>query len=40
LSAILSKFEVPKEIFFVEKFLETSSSKIDKRKTIDEILSS
>lgn len=40
LSTILSKFEVPKEIFFVEKFSETDSSKIDKRKTIDEILNS
>ncbi len=40
LSTILSKFEVPKEIYFVEKFSETSSSKVDKRKTIDEILNS
>ena len=40
LSSILSKFETPKEIYFVEKFSETSSSKVDKRKTIDEILNS
>ncbi|CAN1577596.1 O-succinylbenzoic acid--CoA ligase [Spirosomataceae bacterium] len=40
LSTILSKFEVPKEIYFVEQFSETSSSKVDKRKTIDEILNS
>jgi O-succinylbenzoic acid--CoA ligase len=40
LSTILSKFEVPKEIYFVEKFAETASSKVDKHKTIDEILNS
>jgi O-succinylbenzoic acid--CoA ligase len=40
LSTILSKFEVPKEIYFVKKFSETSSSKVDKRKTIDETLNS
>ncbi|OYU67027.1 MAG: hypothetical protein CFE22_05995 [Cytophagaceae bacterium BCCC1] len=40
LSTILSKFEVPKEIYFVKKFSETSSSKVDKHKTIDEILNS
>lgn len=40
LSTILSKFEVPKEIYFVEKFSQTASSKIDKHKTIDEILNS
>jgi o-succinylbenzoate---CoA ligase len=31
----LPKFEVPKEIFFVEKILETPTGKIDKTKTIN-----
>ncbi len=32
---ILPKFEVPKEIFFVEKMLETPTGKIDKTKTLN-----
>ena len=40
LSAIFTKFEVPKEIYFIEKFFETSSAKIDKLKIIHEILDS
>ncbi len=32
---ILPKFEVPKEVFFVEKMLETATGKIDKIKTIN-----
>ncbi|WP_238805445.1 AMP-binding protein [Emticicia aquatica] len=32
---ILPKFEVPKEVFFVEKLLETPTGKIDKIKTIN-----
>jgi O-succinylbenzoic acid--CoA ligase len=32
---ILPKFEVPKEVFFVEKMLETPTGKIDKIKTIN-----
>ena len=31
----LPKFEVPKEVFFVEKMLETPTGKIDKIKTIN-----
>lgn len=31
----LSKFEIPKEIFFVEKMIETPTGKIDKLKTIN-----
>ncbi len=33
---ILSKFEVPKEIIFLERFIDTASGKIDKIKTINE----
>ncbi|MCP9768712.1 O-succinylbenzoic acid--CoA ligase [Lacihabitans sp. LS3-19] len=40
LSAIFTKFEVPKEIYFIEKFFETSSAKLDKLKIIHEILGS
>jgi O-succinylbenzoic acid--CoA ligase len=40
LSAIFAKFEIPKEIYFIEKFFETSSAKIDKLKIIHEILGS
>jgi o-succinylbenzoate---CoA ligase len=35
---IFSKFEVPKEIFFIQKFKETGSGKIDKIKTLNEIV--
>lgn len=31
----LSKFEIPKEIFFVEKLIETPTGKIDKIKTVN-----
>ena len=31
----LSKFEIPKEIFFVEKMIETPTGKIDKIKTVN-----
>jgi len=31
----LLKFEIPKEIYFVEKFLETETKKIQRRKTLD-----
>ena len=31
----LSKYEVPKEIYFVEKFIETETKKIQRQKTLD-----
>ena len=31
----LSKFEVPKEVFYVEKFIETPTQKINRRKTVN-----
>jgi o-succinylbenzoate---CoA ligase len=37
-SGFLSKFEVPKEIKTIAKFIETPSGKIDKIKTIHEII--
>jgi O-succinylbenzoic acid--CoA ligase len=33
----LSKFEVPKEYYMIDKFIETPTSKIDKKKTINEL---
>ncbi|MCG1035441.1 AMP-binding protein [Polaribacter sargassicola] len=34
-SAELSKFEVPKEIYFIDKFIETETKKIQRKKTLD-----
>lgn len=34
LESILSKYELPKEIFYVRKFTETPTGKIDKRATV------
>ena len=31
----LSKFEIPKEIFFIERFIETKTKKIQRLKTLD-----
>tara|TARA_R110001592_G_scaffold8511_6_gene46439 strand:+ start:1723 stop:2814 length:1092 start_codon:yes stop_codon:yes gene_type:complete len=31
----LSKFEIPKNIYFIDKFLETGTKKIQRRKTLD-----
>ena len=36
----LSKFEIPKEIYYVEKFLETETKKIQRQKTLDLIFKS
>ncbi|MAU15774.1 MAG: O-succinylbenzoic acid--CoA ligase [Muricauda sp.] len=33
----LSKYEVPKEVYFVNSFVETVTKKIDRRKTIQQI---
>ena len=37
--SILSKYEVPKMIYFVEKFTETSTGKIDKKAMMANVLS-
>ncbi len=34
IKSILSKYEIPKEIFFVEKFWETPTGKVDKKATL------
>ena len=34
----LSKYEMPKEIYFVEKFIETDTKKIQRKKTLDLVL--
>jgi O-succinylbenzoic acid--CoA ligase len=34
IQAILSKYEVPKEIYFVKYFVETPTGKVDKKKTL------
>ncbi|MRX64607.1 AMP-binding protein [Maribacter luteus] len=36
--ATLEKHEVPKDIFFVEKFVETVNGKVSRQKTLQEIL--
>ena len=33
----LSKYEIPKEIYFVEKFIETPSGKVSRNATLKEI---
>jgi len=39
LKNILAKFETPKEICFITEFIETSTKKIQRQKTLDSILS-
>lgn len=34
-SANLSKFEIPKEVYFLSKFVETETKKIQRKKTMD-----
>ena len=34
----LTKFEVPKEIYFVDQFIETETKKIQRNKTLDLII--
>ena len=34
----LKKFEVPKEIYFIEQFIETESKKIQRQQTLDLIM--
>ena len=36
-SQILEKYEVPKEVFFISKFSETASAKIDKKTTVESL---
>ena len=36
----LSKYEIPKEIYYVEKFIETETKKIQRQKTLDLIFKS
>lgn len=38
LKSLLSKFEVPKEIFFVDSFIETETGKIQRKKILNKIL--
>jgi len=35
LNSILSKYEIPKAIYFVPKFIETATKKIQRQKTLD-----
>ncbi len=32
---VLSKYEIPKEIFFIDRFIDTSTKKIQRQKTLD-----
>lgn len=34
----LTKYEIPKEVFFVSRFIETATQKIQRNKTLDKIL--
>ncbi|NJB69655.1 O-succinylbenzoic acid--CoA ligase [Saonia flava] len=34
----LSKFEIPKEVFMVEKIIETSNGKIDRHRTLEQLV--
>ncbi len=34
-SALLGKFEIPKGVFFVEKFIETATGKINRKETVN-----
>ncbi|WGH75934.1 AMP-binding protein [Tenacibaculum tangerinum] len=36
--AVLSKYEIPKEIYFIPKFIETATKKIQRKKTLAKIL--
>ena len=38
IQSILSRFEIPKEIYFVEKFMETATGKINKKSVIKNCL--
>ena len=38
-SKTLSKYEVPKEVYFVKVFKETSTQKVDRKKTLEQIIS-
>jgi len=38
LKKVLSKFETPKEIFFISKFMETSTGKIQRNSTLKKVL--
>jgi len=40
LKQVLDKFEVPKEVFFINHFVETSSGKINRRHTLEKIFAS
>ncbi|PWK18863.1 O-succinylbenzoic acid--CoA ligase [Arcicella aurantiaca] len=36
--SILSKYEIPKEVLLMDKFIETPTGKVDKRATVEHIL--
>ena len=38
LKKVLSKFEIPKEIFFISKFMETTTGKIQRNSTLKKVL--
>ena len=38
IQSVLSKYEIPKEIYFVERFMETATGKIDKKSVIKNCL--
>jgi O-succinylbenzoic acid--CoA ligase len=38
LKEMLSKYEIPKEIFFIDEFVETATQKIQRTKTLEKVL--
>ena len=34
-SKLFSRFEIPKEIYFIDRFTETETKKIQRQKTLD-----
>jgi len=34
----LSKYEVPKEVYFVDQFIETETKKVNRQKTLKKLL--
>lgn len=37
IQAVLPKYEIPKEIYFVPQFIETPTGKVDKKKTVENV---
>lgn len=38
LSEVLPKYEIPKEVYFIENFVESSNNKVNRKKTLQKVL--